>query len=69
MRDLKRVHNYSIPEQEEMLPFERDLLLDMIRGEAMRDADRPDEGWKAYADNIGASKKTRYQDKYRVLDE
>lgn len=68
MRDLKRDHRYSLDEQEGMLPFERDILLDKITDEVLKSADTPREGWKTYAENIGATQKTRYTDKFTVLD-
>jgi hypothetical protein len=68
MRDLKRFHQFSIPEQEGMLPFERAILLQMIGAENLKDRDVPDQGWKAYADEIGATKKTEYTDKFTVLE-
>jgi hypothetical protein len=68
LRDLKRFHNYSIPEQEEMLPFERELLLDQIYRETLKDKDVPEQGWSKYAEELGATKKTKYTDKYKVLD-
>lgn len=68
MRDLKRHHSYSIQEQEGMLPFERDHLMEMIHLETLKDREIPSQGWSQYAKEIGATKKTAYTEKYTVLD-
>lgn len=68
MRELKRLHRYSIGEQEEMLPFERQFLLEMIRQEGLEDADVPAQGWSKYAEEIGATRKGKYTTNYKVLD-
>jgi len=68
MRDLKKLHNYSIEEQENMLPFERHFLLDLIQSEALKEADIPEQGWKQYADEVGATKPWQYTDKFKKLD-
>lgn len=67
MRDLKRLYNYSIGEQEEMLPFERSFLLDMIEAENLKSADIPSQGWKKYADDVGATKSWKYTDNFKAL--
>lgn len=67
MRDLKRMHGYSIEEQENMLPFERSFLLDMIERETLKQADIPEQGWKQYAEEVGATKKWQYTDRFKEL--
>jgi hypothetical protein len=66
---MKRVHSYSIEEQEAMYPFERDFLVKMIQLEGLKDADIPEQGWRQYAKELGVTKRTGYQDKFTVLEE
>jgi hypothetical protein len=68
MRDLKRLHNYSLQEQESMFPFEREILLKTLEAEALAASDTPAQGWRAYAEEVGATKKTKYSEKYTVID-
>jgi hypothetical protein len=51
MFDLKRYFNYSYPEQEEMLPFEREVLLSMIKGETSQ-GQAPEEGWRKATESL-----------------
>lgn len=67
-RDLKSKHGYSIGEQEEMYPFERDLLLTFIQQENLAEANIPAQGWTQYAKEVGASQKTKYTEKFKTLD-
>jgi hypothetical protein len=69
VRFLKKEHNYSIGEQEEMLPFEREFHLQLIQGETLAKENKPAQGWSQYADDIGATAKGRYTDKYQVIED
>jgi hypothetical protein len=68
MRDLKRHHSYSIQEQEGMLPFERDMLMVTLHQETLKDREIPVQGWSKYAEEVGATQKTNYTDKFKVVD-
>lgn len=69
MRDLKKLHSYSIDEQEGMYPFERDFLLKIIEGENLKQADIPQQGWTKYAKELGMTEPTPYRDKFTVIEE
>lgn len=67
LRDLKAKHGYSHGEQEEMYPFERDVLLQFIHHENLKEANIPAQGWSQYAKEIGATKKTAYNPNFKEV--
>jgi len=69
MRFLKKEHGYSIAEQEEMLPFERDIHLQLIQSEKLIEQNKPAQGWVKYAEDIGITKKTKYTNKFQIIEE
>lgn len=68
LRDLKAKYGYALGEQEEMYPFEREILLHMLHHESLEQANVPAQGWTQYAKDIGATKPTAYRKDFKVID-